>query len=232
MTTVTVMLATGPDIAADQSRGALQVAALEWPVLRFPGQHELSSPSNFVATEDPRSGVVGLAEQDGPSHVETGATGKVIFLTQAHNSHFDRFEAIATLGTSHDAMAEMALVSLLYDPDPAIRESVVESLASIGTQGAIQGLGFALMDVSPLVRQSALEYLVEIGTPDALEALVTTLSDPEADLRLATVYELATVDSEAATGLLQLFLSDTNLTVRNTAAELLNDQARWETPER
>jgi len=151
------------------------------------------------------------------------ATLDEVLLTQQPSSAFDRFESISALGDSSDALAELTLVNLLYDQDPAIRESAIESLASLGTHGAIQGLGFALTDAHPLIRRAAIEFLADIGTPVALEAVAATLSDPEVDLRLAAVYELADNESEAASVLLQEFLSDADPSVRKVAAEFLND---------
>jgi HEAT repeat protein len=212
-----------PGSAVNESPGSGQTAATDSPALRPVSRIKESPLAELLANEAPRSYVVDSPQHDAPSPDETATPDDLVFLAQPHSSRFDRFEAISALGDSHDAMAELALVGLLHDPDPAIRESAVESLAYLGTYGAVQGLGYALTDADPLVRLSALEFLAEIGTPDALQALAVTFGDPDADLRMAAVYELADADSEAALGLLQQFLSDADPAVRNTAAELLND---------
>ena len=209
--------------AINESRDSSQTAAAGSPALR-PTRRITESPlAELLANEVPRFDVVDPPRHVAPPADEIATPDDLILLTQPHNSPFDRFEAISALGASHDAMAEITLVGLLHDPDPAIRESTVESLASLGSHGAVQALGYALTDEDPLVRMSALEFLAEIGTRDALQALVITLGAPDADLRLAAVYELADAEGEAAPGLLQQFLADADPAVRNVAAELLND---------
>jgi len=146
-----------------------------------------------------------------------------IWRVQQHGSTFDKLEAISALGSSVDPMAELMLVNFLYDQDPVIRESAVESLAFLATRGAIEALGFALTDPSPLVRRAAMEFLADNGTPNALAALAAMLVDPDVELRLAAVYELADNDTEAGSTLLQGFLSDTDPAVRTLAAEFLTD---------
>ena len=211
-----------PGSAVNESGGFSPTAAAVSPVFR-PTREITESPlAESLSNEVPRFDIVDPPRHEAPAD-EIATPNDLILLTQRHYSSFDRFEAISALGDSHDAMAEMTLVSLLHDPDPAIRESAVESLASLGTPDAVQALGYALTDEDQLVRLSALEFLAEIGTRDALQALVVALGDPDADLRLAAVYELADAESEAAPGLLQQFLSDSDPAVRNTAAELLND---------
>lgn len=157
-----------------------------------------------------------------PLSDEALKTRKLVRLTQPHNARFDRFDAISDLGASDDANAELALISLLDDPDPTIRESVVESLAYRASDGAIKALGYALGDSESLVRLAALEYLAEIGTPDAMAMLASVLAESEADVRLAAVYELADIDDVTATGLLQQFLADSSRQVRLAAAEQLS----------
>jgi len=163
--------------------------------------------------------------QDNPADAGSATVDELVPRTEQPRSNVDRFEAIGALAESHDAMAELTLVGLLYDKDPAIREAAVESLHALGTEGAIQGLGFALTDTNPLIRRTAVEFLVDIGTPDALRTLVVTLGDPDVKLRLATVYELGDSNNEATSALLQEFLSDQDPTVRQVATEFLNDRS-------
>jgi hypothetical protein len=212
-----------PGGAVDQSRVSSLTTTVVSPALRPTSQITESPPAELLAIEVRRSDIVDRPRLDAPPTDGTATPDDLILLTQPHNSPFDRFEAISTLGASRDAMTGMTLAGLLHDPDSAIRESAVESLASLGTQGAVQALGYALTDEDPLVRLSALEFLAEIGTRDALQALVVTLGDPDTDLRLAAVYELADAEGEAAPELLQQFLSDANPAVKNAAVELLND---------
>lgn len=173
--------------------------------------------------ESSHAGIVETRQANAISDPGVATADDTIWLSQPHNNAFDRFEAISALGDSNEAIAEMTLVDLLHDNDPAIRESAIESLASLGTYGAIQGLSFALTDTDPLVRQSALEFLVEIDTPDSLAALTATLNDPDVDSRLAAVYELADAENATASSLLQQFLADTDPSVRQVAAEFIED---------
>ncbi len=135
---------------------------------------------------------------------------------------FERYEAIADLGDFRGPVAELALVSLLYDEHPGIREAAVESLGSLNSAGATQGLSYALTDVDVRVRSTAIDMLVELGSPDSINALAITLSDPETDVRLTAVSELADIDSLAAATILQSFLADSDSLVREIAAEALD----------
>lgn len=132
-----------------------------------------------------------------------------------------RLEAISRLASQVDPLAELALVSLLDDHNPSIREETVEALAALGSGPAIQGLGYALSDADVSIRIIAMEMLAEIGTDDAVYSLTMTLSDEDPALREAAVYEIADVDSPAAAALLELFLLDNDPEVRQLAAEHL-----------
>lgn len=210
-------------LALTSRPGSVVNGSIGSQALRPVSQITESPLAELLANEVPRLDIDAAPRRDVPPADETATPDDLLLLTKPYNSPFDRFEAIGALGDSHDAISEITLLGLLHDPDPAIRESVVESLASLGTYGAVQGLGYALTDADPLVRLSALEFLADIGTSDALQALTVTFGDPDADFRLAAVYELADAESEAASGLLQQFLSDADPVVRNTASELLND---------
>lgn len=184
------------------------------------------APAHLPLNQAAENPAVDVVPTTGPSPASSirppaRARADTIMQAQVPGRSFERFEAISALGEANDAMNEVALIDLLYDPEPAIRELAVESLAVIGTPGAIQGLGFALTDADPLVRQTAIEYLAEIGTPEALGTLVVALNDPDPGLRLAAVHELGDQDSPVANSLLQQFLSDTDQSVRMAAEELL-----------
>lgn len=223
------MLAPGSDNSHDRSQsnpGPLRTVATQGSAPGTPT--EAGRVKNARVNESSYGGVTRRSPRNAEPGSGAAAADENVRLSQPHNREFDRFEAISALADSDEAMAELTLIELLYDKDPAIRESAVESLASLGAHGAIQGLGFALTDSDPLVRQSALEFLAEIGTPDALQALSATLNDPDVDLRLAAVYELAYVENATALSLLQQFLADTDLSVRQLAAEFLNDSSQGE----
>lgn len=133
----------------------------------------------------------------------------------------ERFEAIAALGDSQDPLAALMLRSFLDDPNPSVREEVVESLGALGGATGVAGLGYALFDDNVVVRRIAIETLAELATDDAVAALAWTLDDDSSELRELAADELGDIDSDIAITLLQRFLADNHHRVRKIATKHL-----------
>jgi len=77
-----------------------------------------------------------------------------------------------------------ALLELLQDPDPRVRERAVEVLTDARDHAAVERLGQVLLDDADVdVRESAAIALWKIGGLQAMEALERATADEEEDIR-------------------------------------------------
>lgn len=119
--------------------------------------------------------------------------------------------------------AARALATALQDSDASLRQAAIIALGEIGGPVAIQILGQTFQDRENKVREAAIDALITIGGDDTAEALATTLRDETALLRIDAVYALGEIGGETAMALLQQALEDREPSIREAAAEMLND---------
>ncbi len=177
------------------------------------------APFPPAGPDSPHSEVPALAGADvgAAGHGMDGAFGRE-----------DRLDAIAAIGEDRSRRAALKLRSLLDDPDLAVREEAVETLAVRGGPGVIAGLAYALSDADALIRRLAIEGLAGDGRDAAVGALALVLYDKDARLRRLAVDELAELDSDAARLVLQQFIADPDPAIGKLAEAYLdgNCQAR------
>ena len=129
----------------------------------------------------------------------------------------------ATIAPSAQA-AVPALVELLADQDPKVREVTSYALAQIGpaAQQAAPTLAKLLIDEDPKVREVASLALGQIGpgANEAVPGLVTLLNDPKAEVRRSAAGALAQIGPNArqAVSSLIVILTDNDANFRQAAA--------------
>lgn len=125
--------------------------------------------------------------KDGPEETEFGPTPRI------------QVAAISGLANSADRLSPQQqeqfsadlFERLRNEPDPAIREHIVNALGAFSTEVSAQGLRMALGDAVPTVRVAACEAWGKRGGSDGVEALSRTLgNDEEVDVRLAAARAL------------------------------------------
>ncbi len=118
----------------------------------------------------------------------------------------------------------------LADPDPAVRERTVASLAAGGTT-AIEPLVAALADPDPYVAGAAADALARIGEA-SVPALVRAPADPREDVRTGAAIALGKLGPKAAGAVpaLAWALSNPRDVVRWTAANALGAVGRDGSP--
>ena len=81
--------------------------------------------------------------------------------------------------------------TLLGEPDPATRQSVIAALNSIGHPDMAARIAQRLGDPDPLVRESALRIAGYFGYPECLEQVLQCCHDPKEAVRRAAIESLA-----------------------------------------
>lgn len=107
------------------------------------------------------------------------------------------------------------------EPDPLVREAIVETIAKFRTPLALQVLGAGLHDQESVVRAACCRVLGERGDPASVESLAVVLRDDESvDVRLAAAEALGGIRSPAAIQALRVALDD-----RDPAMQLVGVQS-------
>lgn len=101
-----------------------------------------------------------------------------------------RVEAANALAKLGDEAALDVLLSLIGDPDGAVRQSVVAALNSIGSPKMPERVKPLLRDDDPLVRESAAKIAGYFGYSDCADALLECCNDPDERVRKAAVEHL------------------------------------------
>jgi len=128
---------------------------------------------------------------------------------------------------AREAGALTALAELLArDPDPAVRRSAAEAMASLRQPEAVSALRSGAGDQDPTVRGRSLLSLGEMRD-EASVAIVAqgATRDPDASVRRSAVWALSTLRSEDARRALEVAASDADPLVKQAAAGALKQWA-------
>jgi HEAT repeat protein len=131
-----------------------------------------------------------------------------------------RAGAAHTLGIIADPRAINALVALLKDGSPFVRQQSAYALGQLG-EGAITHLLDASRSSMVTTKESAIEALGNFNDARAIDRLVEALSDANAAIRNAAVKALGDTASERALAPLLGLLRDESSTMRAQAAAAL-----------
>ncbi|MGH8060324.1 MAG: HEAT repeat domain-containing protein [Candidatus Entotheonellia bacterium] len=162
-------------------------------------------------------------EDRAPAARADDAVAALIENAMAAETGADREKAVAALAGYKDPRIKETLLQALRDPDASVRESVVDALAELKDDAAVDHLGRTLIeDTSADVRASAAEALEEIASPRAIDALRRALEDQSADVRETAVEALGSIGGNRAVEALRQALRDENENVREAAQEALS----------
>lgn len=127
-------------------------------------------------------------------------------------------------GASEDSLIA-SLTNLLTNPDPYpyARMSVVEALAIIGSERAVDLLLQCFKDEDPIVQVDAAVRVGETRNERAIEILITALQSDNLPLRAHAARALGHIGSEKAIEPLRTALKDGERMVRGDAIEALKD---------
>ena len=135
-----------------------------------------------------------------------------------------RLAAAARLGSppeGRESEAAEALVPLLDDPMPAIRQTAIASLGHLRDASALDVILQRFDDPEPGVRQTAVIAVAEIGDARAAEPLERALADERADVRFQAVVSFAQMFPNEALDAVAPLLDDEDAEVRANAAAAL-----------
>lgn len=127
-----------------------------------------------------------------------------------------------TRGDAEDSLIA-CLSDLLTNPDLHARMNVVEALAIIGSERAVDLLLHCTKDEEPSVRVDATARLGETRSERAIETLVAALHSGDLLLRAHAARALGHIGSEKAIGPLRVALKDGESIVRGDAIDALNE---------
>jgi HEAT repeat protein len=127
-----------------------------------------------------------------------------------------------TRGVSEDSLIT-SLSNLLTNPDPYARMSVVEALAIIGSERAVDILLQCIKEEDPIIRVDAAVRVGETRNERAIETLVEALHSDNLPLRAHAARALGHIGSEKSIESLRIALKDGERIVRGDAIEALKD---------
>jgi HEAT repeat protein len=114
----------------------------------------------------------------------------------------------------------LALTAALKEPDKKARATAIQTLANIGDERAVPGLGLALTGPDRDLRDMAIHALVKIG-PAAVPALLEMLKHGSSDLRPRVADVLGYIADARALEPLRTALTDPDPSLRSAAVEAL-----------
>lgn len=134
-----------------------------------------------------------------------------------------RAAAVEACGRLRSAELTNAVIALINDGEPFVREVVIVALAHLGGPASIVAVGEALQSEHPETRfQAALSY-VEL-CPNVVEPLRPLVHDEDPMVRINVVQALSLSHDDLSTQLLTECLLDHNPQVRQRAAIALADR--------
>ena len=143
-----------------------------------------------------------------------------------------RIAALEALEQFADPSTYAEVQRLLGDSNANVRSAAVEAAARCGGAEAGPSLLRVVKDSSWEVRQAAAKALGLLGGPGAVEALCGLARDPDRDVREKAIVALGQICDARAIYLLVLSLLDTESSVRNAAANSLQNVDRhWKEAE-
>jgi len=143
-----------------------------------------------------------------------------------------RINAARGLGTAHQDIDEVVhdLARLLDDLDPEVQQVAAKSLASIGTDQALEALVSAARGEEVASRLAAVQAMAEVPALPAVDRILTAaLGDASADICAAAIHSLAARGEVAVTDQLLGCLDSPASNVRRATVQLLarQKQGAW-----
>lgn len=133
-----------------------------------------------------------------------------------------RTAAARALGGLRDSRAVPALLGLIADNDPKLRQWVVSALGRIGDARAVEPLIKSLSDGDPSVRGWAALALARFRDPRIIEPLIKATKDPDAQVRMRAVLALRVAAANAQVkAALQAAANDPDPGVQEKAKQVL-----------
>jgi len=181
--------------------------------------------------------IYGSAPAEGPSgatrlvevHVYETSKSPVTAVVdpQQRSTQLRTVRELSRKAQARETGALTALADLLTrDPDPAVRRSAAEALASIREPEAVSALRSGAADQDPTVRGKSLVSLGQMRD-EASVAIVAqgATRDPDASVRRSAVWALSTLRSEDARRALEVAASDADPLVKQAAVGALKQWA-------
>lgn len=152
-----------------------------------------------VAFADIPSDLAVAADQNLPEESRRAAFDRVvregaadpsplIIASQTGEDTRQRWVAIRALGYIGNPQGRTTLVTLLEDPEPAIRTAAVSALAEVGDPAYSQRAAAMLADPAVIVRAAAAGALAEMRDPKTVSALVAALESSDSFYRGSSLW--------------------------------------------
>ncbi|MFZ1933554.1 MAG: HEAT repeat domain-containing protein [Thermoguttaceae bacterium] len=139
-------------------------------------------------------------------------------------SSLDQEEAITRLlGYYRDKRTVGALIELLNDRNPTIREQAAYALRGTRDPRSVEPLIARLQDSNPRVRRAACWMLGEVGDIRAVEPLIRSLADNSLDVQTAAASALSKVPDLSSLKPLLARLNRPEASLRASAAKALGE---------
>ncbi len=129
--------------------------------------------------------------------------------------------AAAALARIADPASHEALLPLLGDADPAVRQAAVGALNSLGHPDLAATVARLLRSDDPVLRASAVRIGGYFGYPETVDALLACAADPAEGVRRAAVEHLAFLEDPRSLTALVAAVRDDSAKVRAAAAQAL-----------
>jgi HEAT repeat protein len=127
--------------------------------------------------------------------------------------------AAAALARIADPASHEALLPLLGDADPAVRQAAIGALNSLGHPDLAVTVARLLRSDDPVLRASAVRIAGYFGYPETVDALLACAADPAEGVRRAAVEHLAFLDDPRSLTALAVAVRDVSAKVRAAAAQ-------------
>ncbi len=131
----------------------------------------------------------------------------------------ERCGAALGLGKVGDPAAIEALLSVLGDPEPDVRDAAVRAFGEIGERAVAPLIGL-LRSARGDIRREAVRSLVQIGDP-AVDRLIQALKDTDAATREEVIRALAEMEDRRAIEALLFALTEEDSELQRAAREAL-----------
>jgi HEAT repeat protein len=112
-------------------------------------------------------------------------------------------------------------LSLLADPEAAVRAQAARAVAAVRPPGAVKALLVALRDADENVRSEAAYALGQLRDPAAVPALIAAAQDPVPLVRGQAVGALGFIEDPRGIPVIRAALHDPHVAVRRWAADAL-----------
>ena len=139
-----------------------------------------------------------------------------------HNSYRRRMAAATNLGRLRDTESVTALIELLGDPQPGVREMALFSLGILGDSAAIEPIVALLDYYDPDVRYRAVVALCDLGYTHLEDVLIDAMSDESYGVREHALSQLRHVGTPRAMPVVTVALLEREPDMQQMAEECLD----------